>query len=321
MSGGYWHACALHASVKLDLFSRIGRNKLTASQVANGIDANLEATEKLLNALCAMQLLIKSNDQYYSTTNDSYRYLCKDSGDYIGYIILHHHYLMHSWNRLDEAVTSGRPTRKQIRDADSARSESFLMGMFNLGMLTAPIVTAHVDFKGHRRLLDLGGGPCAFAIHFCRQYEDLKAVVFDLPGTEAFARRTIERSGVAQRLEFVPGDFHTDQLPGKFDVAWLSHILHAEGPAQCREILTKTVAALEKGAKIMIHEFILDDTLDKPLFPTLFNLNMLLGTEQGQAYSQSDLNKMLTEVGVINIRRSSFTGPSESGILIGEIPT
>jgi hypothetical protein len=77
------------------------------------------------------------------------------------------------------------------------------------------------------------------------------------------------------------------------------------------------VAALEPGGLVMIHEFILNNTLDGPLFPALFSLNMLLQTEGGQAYSEAQLTEMLTRAGVAEVRRLPFRGPNDSGVMAG----
>ncbi len=173
------------------------------------------------------------------------------------------------------------PVRQGIAQADEERRESFLLGMFNLANLLAPVLVKQVDLHGRRRLLDLGGGPGTYAIHFCQQNPELKASVYDLPTTRPFAERTIERFGLKERIDFQEGDFLRDKINGSFDVAWLSHILHGEGPEGCARLVEKAVTALEPGGLIMIHEFILNDDQAGPLFPALFSLNMLLGTEAG----------------------------------------
>jgi hypothetical protein len=68
---------------------------------------------------------------------------------------------------------------------------------------------------------------------------------------------------------------------------------------------------------MMIHDFILEDTMDKPLFPALFALNMLLGTQTGQSYSEKQISDMLLKSGAMEIERLPFVGPTESGILTG----
>jgi len=108
-------------------------------------------------------------------------------------------------------------------------------------------------------------------------------------------------------------------VEGTYDVAWLSHILHGEGPENCFKILQKAVSALEPGGMILIHDFILNDTMDGPLFPALFSLNMLLGTDSGQAYSQKQISDMLTRLGVKHIKRIKITSPNDSGVISGVV--
>jgi cyclopropane fatty-acyl-phospholipid synthase-like methyltransferase len=176
-----------------------------------------------------------------------------------------------------------------------------------------------IDFSGRRRLLDLGGGPGTYAIFFCKSNPDLKATVFDLPTTRPFAEKTIARMDVADRVAFMDGNFIADDISGKYDVIWMSHILHGEGPEDCRMIIRKAVSALEPGGMIIVHEFILDDTMDAPLFPALFSLNMLLGTDAGQAYSEKQLAEMFSQAGVKEVQRLRFDSPNDSSLLIGTI--
>lgn len=318
LSGSYWKTCALHAGVKLCIFTVIGSEKLTSEGVAARINADSRAVFMLLNALSAIGLLVKSGD-LYSNTPSGIVYLSKDSPKYIGYMILHHRDLMFSWTSLDEAISTGRPVRERKANKDEKGRENFLMGMFNIGMNTAPSVASKVDLSSREHLLDIGGGPGTYAIHFCLSNSKLKATVCDLETTRSFAEKTIKKFGLENRIDFKRVDYLQDDIPGKYDVAWLSHILHGEGPDECKKIIQKVVAALTLGGTIMIHEFILDNTMDSPLFPALFSLNMLLGTEGGQSYSEKQLMDMLAEAGVKEIKRLSFRSPAESGIIAGKI--
>jgi hypothetical protein len=67
----------------------------------------------------------------------------------------------------------------------------------------------------------------------------------------------------------------------------------------------------------MIHEFILNNDMASPLFPTLFSINMLVGTDDGQAYSEEQLMAMLERNGVGDIRRLPINGPTPTGIVCG----
>ena len=99
----------------------------------------------------------------------------------------------------------------------------------------------------------------------------------------------------------------------------MSHILHGEGKDDCREIIKKTTAVLEPGGLIIIHDFILKNSMDGPVFPALFSLNMLLGTSSGQSYSEKQIADMLAHGGAKNIRRIPFDSPNDSGIILGVV--
>ncbi|KKL62137.1 hypothetical protein LCGC14_2188230, partial [marine sediment metagenome] len=117
--------------------------------------------------------------------------------------------------------------------------------------------------------------------------------------------------------DFIGGNYLEDGIQGTYDVALLSNVLHADGHENCQMIINKTVAALEPGGLVVVHDFILDNTMDGPLFPALFSLNMLLGTDAGQSYSEEQIMGMLESAGLKKIERHPFQGPSASGIITG----
>jgi SAM-dependent methyltransferase len=321
LSGYYWKTCTLHAAVKLDIFTLIGDKTLTAPEMTQKTGWDARGLTMLLDALAAMALLTKTSAGYANTPAAA-EFLSKNSNRYIGYMIRHHHHLADSWVRMDQAVTMGGPIRERSSISSEEWREAFLMGMFNNAMATAPAVAHSVDLSGCSRLLDMGGGPGTYAIHFCRANPDLTAVVFDLPTTRPFAEKTIQQFGLADRIGFVPGDYTTNDisLNQEFDAAWLSHILHGEGPDKAADIVAHAVKTLVPGGQLLIHDFILDDTRDRPEFAALFSLNMLLGTESGQSYTESEIREMMTAAGLTDIVRLDYTGPTQSGILSGTKP-
>jgi predicted O-methyltransferase YrrM len=316
-AGSYWASCTLHAGIELDIFSIIGDGELMGDQVAEKLQADHRATSMLLNALAAMSLLVKRGEVYGNTPVGK-EYLTKDSPQYLGHIIQHHHYLVESWSKLDQAVKAGQPVRHRAVISDDAKREAFLMGMFNIAMAMAPKVVNELDLAERKRLLDLGGGPGTYAIHFCKRYPKLKATVCDLATTRPFAEKTIARFGLSDRIDFVELDYLSQNVTGTYDVAWLSFILHGEGPDDCHMIVQKAVRALAPGGLIAIQEFVLENTMDGPLHPALFSLNMLLGTARGQSYSEEQIIGMLADNDVGDIRRTPLMGPTESSIIVGK---
>ena len=125
VSEGYWQSCALHAAVKLELFTRLGSAGLTADDVArelSGTDAR--GAGVLLNAMAAMGLLRKERRQFHNTSF-SRTHLVKGSPQYLGGIILHYRDMVQTWAVLDRAIADGKPVGRPPQHTREEQ-ESFL---------------------------------------------------------------------------------------------------------------------------------------------------------------------------------------------------
>ena len=316
ISSYYWRSSTVHAGVKLDLFTEFGNESLSAAELSSKLAASPRGIEMLLNALTALGLLEHGGNTYRNTAF-SKTHLVKGEPGYLGYIIMHHYHLVDGWTKLDEAVMSGSPIVKRSY-GEQAERQSFQMGMFNLAMAIAPALANEIDLGGRVHLLDLGGGPGTHAIHFCLANPKLRATVFDRSTTEPFFRETAGKFGMAERIDFVAGDFNVDPIAGSYDAAWLSQILHSNSSEECQALIDKTVAALEPGGMILIHDFFLNNTMDGPLFPALFSLNMLLNNP-GRSYSEKEVREMLGKAGVQGVKRLDFQAPNDSAVLCGTV--
>jgi predicted O-methyltransferase YrrM len=314
LASAYWQPCALHAAVKLAVFTNLAIGPATAPELAARLGADPRSLAALLNGLTAMGLLEKEQKLFRNTPLTA-RYLDRNSPDYAGHIVMHHHHLVEAWSRLDEAVLSGEPVERRGHGEEAER-ESFQMGMFNLASAIAPELAGTVTLTGVKHLLDLGGGPGTHAVYFCLANPHLRATVFDRPTSHPFATEVINRFGVSGRVDFVAGDFLADPLPVGYDAVWLSQILHGLAPQDCRRLIARSVATLPPGGRILIHEFLLNDDLAGPLFPALFSLNMLVNN-QGRSYSEKELREMLGEAGVEEIVRLPFRSGNDSAVLQG----
>ncbi|MDR1708425.1 MAG: SAM-dependent methyltransferase, partial [Candidatus Accumulibacter sp.] len=145
--------------------------------------------------------------------------------------------------------------------------------------------------------------------------------IFDLPASEPFARKIVERYGLSGRIDFAGGDFLAGPLPGGRDVAWLSQVLHGEAPADAARLVKNAAAALTPGGLLCIQEFALDDRRDGPLHAALFSLNMLVRTPAGQAYTEGEIAEMMTAAGAADIRPLEVRLPSHCRVLTGRMPT
>ena len=267
-------------------------------------------TDRLLNALCALGLLEKKEGRFANTPLAS-RFLVEGKPDFFAHL-MHTAHLWETWSTLTEAVRQGRPVRAHPVKAQAPEwLRAFIAAMHWRATQHAPEVVAMLDLAGVRRLLDVGGGSGAYAMAFVRAKESLRAVVFDLPDVARLAEGYIRQAGLADRVETVAGDFETDPLGSGFDLVFLSAILHGNSPAQNRALLRKGAEALVSGGQPVVHDFIMDEDRMAPPFGALFGLNMLVGTDGGDTYTESEVRRWMEGAGFAHIvRRDTAFGTS-----------
>src|SRR3990172_4421576 len=174
-----------------------GRGK-TAIAVSKVLASDGRATEVLLNSLTGLGLIEKKADRYRNTALAS-KYLVKGKPRYQGDILNHYETLWDNWSGLNTVLKTGRPFRK------AHNHESFILGMHNLASLKVKEVISHLDLKGVKRLLDLGGGPGTYSMAFARK--KMEVVLFDFPDTLKIARTLIKKAGLEEHIRLLPGDF------------------------------------------------------------------------------------------------------------------
>jgi SAM-dependent methyltransferase len=111
------------------------------------------------------------------------------------------------------------------------------------------------------------------------------------------------------------GDLRTDDFGEGFDLVLVSAICHMLSPAENRDLLRRCYRALAPLGRVVIQDFILEEDKTAPKMAALFSLNMLVGTEGGASYNESEYAAWLGEAGFREAIRIRLPGPS--GLMVG----
>lgn len=280
---------------RLRIFDHLAAPGKTAPQLSRTLQTDTRATELLLNSLVAVGLLVKSKDAYRNTAIAS-RYLVSGKPGYQGDILRHYSTLWDNWSGLDTVVKTGKPFRK------AHDHEAFILGMHNLALLKVKKVLDALDLRGVGRVLDLGGGPGTYAMAFARKGRE--TVLMDFPETLKIAKRLIGSTGLGRKISLLPGDFTRDDIGSGYDLVFISQIFHAYDDAACISMLKKSHQALNPGGKVVVQEFLLDDTHTAPPWGALFAINMLVNTPGGRTYTLKEMTSWVRKAGFREIGSS-----------------
>ena len=314
----------MFAAVALGLFDSLESQPRTLAGLAEELELDPDALERLLDACVGLHLLDRRGDVYENTPMAS-AYLCQQSPSRLtGYINYSNTAMWKLWTNLEEAVREGTnrwhqtfgwdgPIFSHFFRTEDARRE-FLMGMHGYGLISSPQVVAAFDLGRFRRLVDLGGATGHLAIAACRRYPSLQAVVFDLPGALPLAREIVGASPAADRIELVAGDFFVDPLP-EADLYALGRILHDWSEAKILDLLRRVLDRLPAGGAVLIAEKLLDDDKRGPRWAQMQNLNMLAIAE-GKERTLAEYRALLEQVGFTQVMGAKTPSPLDAVLAV-----
>lgn len=300
---------------ELDIFTHLDENGSTNKQIARDLHLNEHACERLMNALVSMGFLAKQ-DNLFLNTPESFTYLSKKSPDYMGGL-MHSNHLWYTWSNLTLVVKTGKSANPS---AFNARGDdwlfSFISAMHERAKKQAPQQVANIDLSEIKSVLDIGGGSGAFSMEFVSRKPEIEATVFDLPNVVPITRKFIEKEGFSDRIKTHTGDYTRDALPRGFDLVFLSAIIHSNSLETNQELIIKCYNALNKNGKIVIQDWIMNNERTQPTPGAVFAINMLVGTEAGDCFTEEEVTEMLTTAGFKNITKIEFE--SGSGQMMAE---
>ena len=289
LASAYYGSAVLFAALDCDVFAQVE---------AGTFDAAPRGMRLLADACVAEGLLEKRDGVYFNTPAGKAALVPGGPAD-LTKAIRYNRDVYPAWGRLAELARTGRPVeRPEIHlGEDAARTKAFAASMFGRAMgIGRGIVPLLGKLEG--RVLDLAGGPGAYAILMAQANPQSTYVTVDLPAISAEAAGYVAQFGLADRIECRAGDYHADEYEAAaYDVVTIFGALHQESPAQIVDILKRAHRALRPGGRIFVLDMMTDATHTAPKFSALFAVNMALTTENGWVFADTELKEWLREAG------------------------
>ena len=301
----------LLSGFELDIFSNIDESGTTSNQIAENLHLDEHACERLLNALVSLGFLNKQNHLFFNSAG-SFAYLSKKSPDYLGGL-MHSNHLWNTWSNLTKVVRTGisaHPT--EINERGEEWLFPFINAMHDRAIKQAPAQLANIDLSDVKFILDIGGGSGAYSMEFVTRKPEIEATVLDLSNVVPITKKFIDKEGFSNKIKTYTGDYTKDDLPEGFDLVFLSAIIHSNSLEINQVLIKKCFNSLNKNGKIVIQDWIMNNDRTQPTSGAVFAINMLVGTEDGDCFTEQEVTGMLNAAGFKNVSRIEFeTGLSQ----------
>ncbi len=289
LASAYYGSAVLFAAIDCDVFGLVARGELDAR----------ERGMRLLADACVAEGLLEKRDGRYVNTPAAEAALVPGGPADLTKAIRYNRDVYPAWGRLAEFARTGRPVeRPEIHlGEDVERTKTFAASMFGRAMGIGKGVVPMLGSLGGR-LLDLAGGPGAYAILMCQANPGLSVETVDLPAISTEATGYVARFGLANRIRCRAGDYHADEYAAEaFDHVTIFGALHQESPDEIVAILKRAYRALKPGGQVHVLDVMTDATHTQPKFSALFAVNMALTTEHGWVFSDAELKDWMREAG------------------------
>ncbi|MBZ5694808.1 MAG: methyltransferase domain-containing protein [Acidobacteriia bacterium] len=314
---------ALDAAIQNHVFDVLDAGPKTLEEVSHATGASVRGLAAVMNLLVGVQFLAKTTDGRYSLTPESSAFLVSTKPGYHGGFV--HHIvsgLITDFLPLAEVVRTGKPVESNV---DSPNAAGFFEELVaNILPIAYPGARVVAEALGVSRavqqvsVLDIGAGSGVWGIALAQASPQVRVTAVDLPGVLPVTRKIAQQFGVAGQFTCAGKDIFQDDLGSGYSVATLGHILHMASPDRNRFLLKNIFRALAPGGTLVIGEFIVNEDRTGPVEPLAFAVNMLVHTEQGNAYTLGEIRSWLQEVGFVNVR--TLAAPAPSPLILADKP-
>jgi hypothetical protein len=285
LMNGYWITQSIAVAAELEIADHLAAGPASADDLAAQTGAHAPSLARLLRALAMIGVLSEEPDRRYALTPvgtflrqdvpGSLRALARMRGS---------EWQWRAWRELAHSVRTGetaldhvygKPIFEYFGD-NPADGEVFNEAMISHASQMHTAVAGTYDFPYEGTVVDVGAGHGTLVTAILTAHPKLRAVVFDTPQVVPGARSRLAEQGVADRCEFVTGDFF-EAVPAGGDVYALSHIVHDWDDRQAIGLLSRCREAMPDHARLAVCEMVVPAG-PEPHFSKLLDLEMLVNT-------------------------------------------
>lgn len=294
---------ALKAAIELRLFSKLSKGAQSVERLATACDASERGIRILCDYLTVIGFLEKSGADYFLTPTSA-AFLDENSPKYMGSVakFVASAHVIETYHDVAGAVRKGGTL---LPDGGSTKlnyepwvefAKSMEPMMFSAAQFIAELVAERYP-TGPMRVLDIASSHGLFGLSIARKLPEAAIIAQDFEPVLDVTRQNAEAAGMSHRFSFLPGDVMSIDLGGNYDCILLTNFLHHFGEPACVSLLRRLRAIMNPGGTVISLEFVPNEDRISPATPATFALTMLVSTDDGDAYTFNDYQRMFDSAG------------------------
>ena len=310
----------IYVAAKLGLADLLVDGPKSSEELAAAVDAHPGALYRVLRALSSLGIFHEISGGRFDLTPLAEPLRSDIPGSLRAWAtVCGEDWHMRMWNEILYSVKTGQGGFPHAHGMGSfeyfqhhpEKGATFYEAMTNLTAQVSGAVLASYDFSGVRKIVDVGCGVGTFTTAILGAHPHLSATLFDIPPVIEQARQVVGASGLAERCDFVAGDFF-QSVPAGGDAYVLKNIIHDWNDEKAITILRNCREAMAADGRVLIVEMVVQPGND-PSPAKMFDITMLVA-EGGQERTEAEQQRILQAAGL----RLSRVVPTPSPVSVIE---
>ena len=264
---GAWTTQAIYVAAELGLADLLVEGPRTSAELAALTASHEPSLRRLLHGLMAIDICRPAEHGRVELAPTGALLQTAHPASLHAWALWWGRSLWPAWGNLLHSVRTGESGRAtqgfDLLATDPEAAALFYQATVELSRPTAPLILAAYDFSQYRRIVDVGGGYGELLTWILRAHPATAGVLFELPAALAGAQRHLAAAGVADRCEFVTGDFFVE-LPDDGDAYLVKAVLHDWNNERAARILAVCHRAMRPDARLLLIERIVSDADGNP---------------------------------------------------------
>eukprot|EP00929_Paragymnodinium_shiwhaense_P089347 TRINITY_DN494_c0_g1_i1.p1 TRINITY_DN494_c0_g1~~TRINITY_DN494_c0_g1_i1.p1 ORF type:complete len:413 (-),score=105.59 TRINITY_DN494_c0_g1_i1:90-1271(-) len=280
---GFMASQAMFSGLEIGLFDKIaegGDSGMTIEEIYKAVGISAPRVQTLVTSLTAVKCLRRSKDGKYTLSPRTASSLVSTSrhyyGDYLRYQIGRQFY--HTMANLPDIMTSGKAPSYASWFSDPEVAKTYTQAQHNGSVATAKyLIKKKLQLGGITSMLDVGGGSGAFSYVFVGATPGLNSTILELPEVCKTGEgiKATQSEDVQKRVNFVHLDATSPDWPVKdadYELVLMSYISGSVPESIIAALYSNAYKALKPGGRLLVHDFMVDDSMDGPALGALWGL-------------------------------------------------
>lgn len=298
--GGKWVLQALATAAELRLAEALETPK-TAEALAKELGCHEPSLTRLLGVLVADGMLEGDSDGALSLTKLGRQLRNDELGTLARFVASPSQWT--PWMELTHSVRTGDSAFEKVHGQplfeylegrpDEARLYDEAVDAFTRVQARAMAEQSVLD--GIETIVDVGGGRGTLLAELLGHRPHLRGVLYDRAHVVDAARERLAKLGLAERCEFVGGDFFAS-VPQGADAYVIKHVLHNWDDERATALLRRCAEASDRGIVLAVEGVLLPGNI--PDAARLMDLEMLVLTDGGRERSKPQFRRLFAGAGL-----------------------